>query len=72
MFAGCKRQEAGPVFITTIALPEDRRGKDYCDYDFQTERFFLKSSISHDRFVYNGFASVLLVARVGWRCAFSS
>jgi hypothetical protein len=65
MLAGCKRREAGPVLIATIALPEDRRGKDYCDYDFQTERFFLKSSISHDLIA----GDALLAVRTGWRCA---
>jgi hypothetical protein len=34
-----------PLLVATISLPEDRRGKDYSDYDFRTERFLLKFCI---------------------------
>jgi hypothetical protein len=55
--SAAKDRKTGSVLIATIALLAALCGKDYCDYDFQTERFFLKSFISQDRFACNGFAS---------------
>lgn len=34
-----------PLLVATISLPDDRRGEDYSDYDFRTERFLLKFCI---------------------------
>jgi hypothetical protein len=65
----CEQPQAGPILIATISLPGDWRGKHYSDSDFQTERFFLKSSIAHDLFAGNGFALALLAAGTGWRRA---
>ncbi|WP_153516764.1 hypothetical protein [Agrobacterium sp. ICMP 6402] len=45
---GLWQAKAGPVVIATISLPGTWRGKDYSDYELQTERFFPKFFILRD------------------------